>query len=187
MTKNKHASQKTIVKNRLVKITAIIILISLAAFFIVSNFLIPTNEPNNELDSAMNNRNSYTFQKEGELIFINNSGETIKKIDVEIADDDLQRELGLMMRRKMEEDQGMLFLFDRENPQSFWMKNTILSLDILYVNSNREIVKIIKNAVPYSEDSLPSIKPAQFVVEVIAGFTQKYGIKEGDKVAWIRD
>ena len=62
------------------------------------------------------------------------------------------------------------------------MKNTILSLDIMFVNENKEIVKIHRNTTPFSEKSLPSEKKAMYVVEVVAGFSDKYGVKEGDKI-----
>lgn len=66
--------------------------------------------------------------------------------------------------------------------QSFWMHNTVLSLDIIFVNSDLEIVTIQRNAQPYSDKSLPSTKPAQYVIEVNSGYTEKYNINEGDKV-----
>ncbi len=123
------------------------------------------------------------FKKQGELEFIGQkNNKEIKKIDVEIADTDRKRALGLMYRKTMEESQGMLFVFPISEPQSFWMKNTILSIDIMFVNENKEIVKIHKNTTPFSEKSLPSEKKAMYVVEVVAGFSDKYGIKEGDKI-----
>jgi uncharacterized membrane protein (UPF0127 family) len=66
------------------------------------------------------------------------------------------------------------------------MKNTIMSLDIIFVNENKEIIKIHKNTKPYSEESLPSVKPSIYVVEVIAGFCEKYGVKEGDKIEFTK-
>ena len=80
----------------------------------------------------------------------------------------------------------MLFIFSRQEYQSFWMRNTAISLDIIFVNSNNEIVTIHKNTNTFSDKSYPSTKPAIFVVEVIAGFTDKYGINVGDKIVWRR-
>lgn len=125
------------------------------------------------------------FLKEGELSFLNKEGKEIKKIDIEIADDEQQRAQGLMYRTSMEDAQGMLFKFDKSEPQSFWMHNTYISLDIIYVNENKEIVKICKNAEPLNENqNLNSEKNAQYVVEVVGGFSDKYGVAEGDKVAF---
>jgi uncharacterized membrane protein (UPF0127 family) len=130
---------------------------------------------------------AFTFQKQGLLIFSDAKDNTISKLDIEIADNEDKRNTGLMYRDKMDENQGMLFLFQVEEQQAFWMKNTILPLDIIFVNAKREVVSIQKNAEPYSEKSLPSFKPARYVVEVNAGYTDKYGIKEKTRIAWTKD
>ncbi len=127
------------------------------------------------------------FTKEGQLVFVNGqSGHPVVTIDIEIAEDDRARALGLMHRYSMLEKQGMLFIMAREEEQSFWMKDTYISLDILYVNADMEIVKIQKNTQPFSQESIPSIKPAKYVVEVVAGFCNKYSLKEGDRVEYER-
>jgi uncharacterized membrane protein (UPF0127 family) len=137
---------------------------------------------------ALNNNTGsgemHAFKKEGELVFFNEEKE-IKKIDIEIADTDYDRQLGLMYREKMTEDEGMLFIFPYEIIQSFWMRNTKISLDMIFVNSQKEIVTIHKNTTPYSEQSYASDQPSKYVVEVVAGFTDKFGIKVGDKVNWL--
>jgi len=81
----------------------------------------------------------------------------------------------------------MLFIFSTEEPQSFYMKNTVMPLDIIFINSKKHIVKIHKNTKPFSEQSLPSLKPAIYVVEVIAGYTDKHSIKEGQLIDWRRN
>lgn len=125
------------------------------------------------------------FKKEGELKFMKSDGKAeIRKIDVEIADNDDERTQGLMYRKSMDDNKGMLFIFGNEEPQSFWMKNTVMSLDIMYVNSEKKIVKIYRNTIPFSESSLPSGKPALYVVEVAAGYSDRYGIKEGDMIEY---
>ncbi len=126
----------------------------------------------------------YKFHKDGELTFTTKNGEYITTIDIELADTQEKRVRGLMFREHMKENQGMLFVFPREEYQSFWMKNTILPLDMIFVNKKREIVTIHKNTTPYSEQTYPSTEPAIYVIEVNAGFTDKYGIKTGDKIAW---
>jgi uncharacterized membrane protein (UPF0127 family) len=127
----------------------------------------------------------YHFKKEGELTFTDLTGNPTIKIDIEIADNDYERQLGLMKRESMGEMQGMLFIFPEEKYQSFWMFNTLFSLDMLFINSNKEIVTIHKNTKPLSEESYPSSKPAQYVLEVNGGFCDKYNIKVGDKVFWM--
>ena len=125
------------------------------------------------------------FQQEGTLTFLRaEDGESIKSIDIEVAQDELEIQRGLMYRRSMEPDQGMLFMMPVEEPQAFWMLNTYLSLDIIFINSNREIVKIQPNAQPRSLKSIPSQRPALYVVEVLAGFCVENGIEEGDRITF---
>lgn len=124
------------------------------------------------------------FFKEGELQFLSTDGKTIKKIDIEIARTDEKRAQGLMYRQSMDEMQGMLFLMEKLEPQSFWMRNTYISLDILYVNDQKEIVSIAKMAQPQSESPIPSGVPAIYVVEVNGGFCDRHQVKVGDKISW---
>lgn len=126
------------------------------------------------------------FNKEGELTFRSSDGEFIKKIDIEIAENDHERADGLMMRFKLEDTQGMLFIFEYDTIQSFWMRNTFVPLDMIFVNKNNEIVTIHKNTEILSDQSYRSTSPALYVVEVHAGFTDKYNIKTGDKIVWRR-
>ncbi|WP_295129399.1 DUF192 domain-containing protein [uncultured Chitinophaga sp.] len=125
------------------------------------------------------------FNKQGELSFISKAtGDTIRSIDVELATTNEQRATGLMYRKSMDESQGMLFIFPEAGQQSFYMKNTYISLDIVYVNADKEIVSVQKYATPLSEESLPSYKDAMYVVEVNAGFIDKHKIVFGDKIAF---
>lgn len=127
------------------------------------------------------------FKKQGEVYFQDSLKTLVKKIDVEIADNDDARHLGLMYREGMKEDQGMLFIFPKEEEQSFYMKNTVLPLDIIFVNARKQIVKIHKQTTPFSEKSLPSDKPSLYVIEVNSGFTDKFRIKEGSLIDWRRN
>lgn len=122
------------------------------------------------------------FKKEGELSFLKKDGKESVKIDIEVADTGSERQQGLMWRKSMPETEGMLFVFPEMDMQAFWMKNTIMPLDIIYVDDKKEIVKIYKNTTPYSEKSLPSEKKAIYVVETVAGFCDKFGIAAGDKI-----
>jgi uncharacterized membrane protein (UPF0127 family) len=124
-----------------------------------------------------------TFQKEGTLQFIDENGEMLATIDIEIASDDLERERGLMWRRSMERDQGMLFIMERSEMQSFWMLNTYLSLDIIFVDSDKRIVNIASNTKPQSLDPVRSTGPAKYVVEVLGGFCAEKRIEKGDRIA----
>lgn len=124
------------------------------------------------------------FQKEGELTFLTSGGIEISTIDIEIAETRLETAQGMMYRTRLEPDQGMLFVFPFERPQSFWMKNTQIPLDIIFINSNMQIVTIHRDAAPFDESSYPSSEPAKFVVEVNSGYTKEHGINVGDKIKW---
>lgn len=126
------------------------------------------------------------FQKEGTLHFISAEGDTTRTIDIEIADTESERTIGLMHRRSMPDTEGMLFIFDEEEQRSFWMRNTLIGLDILYIRANGEIESIAKYTVPKSERSIPSRGPALYVLEVIEGFCDRYAVKVGDKVTFER-
>jgi hypothetical protein len=127
------------------------------------------------------------FVKDGELTFQTKNNTYIQKIDIEIADNDDRRTRGLMDRIGMKENQGMLFIFPYDTIQSFWMKNTVMPLDIMFINRDNEIVTIHKNTVPFDTGAYASTKPASLVVEVNAGYTEKYGINVGDKIVWRRN
>lgn len=128
-------------------------------------------------------RNTHGFKKEGEVHFLKvNSNQTLTKIDVEIANTPKERNQGLMYRDVMPDSMGMLFIFDNSIVRTFWMKNTPVALDILFVNDEKEIVKIHQNTQPYSEDPLNSDRTARYVIEVNAGFCEKYQILEGHRV-----
>lgn len=126
------------------------------------------------------------FRRDAELVFLSAKGATRARIDVEIAERTADRWRGLMFREKMDENQGMLFIFPAEETLSFWMKDTPLALDIIYLNADRTIVTIRKNTVPYSEESVPSDVPAKYVVEVKAGFADRHRLEPGDKAFWQR-
>ncbi len=151
-----------------------VLAIAVIGFFIVNNFI--PKEPKLEY---------YTFTKEGELTFTDSLGTLKTKIDLEIADNEYERELGLMNRNEMKENQGMLFIFDTQKFQSFWMRNTLISLDMIFVNNQKRIVTIHKGTKILAETSYPSSEPAMYVVEVIAGYTDKHNIQVGDKIDWM--
>lgn len=125
------------------------------------------------------------FTKEGELVFFPTAErKESKQIDIEVASNDFETQQGLMFRQSMADTQGMLFIFEGMEPRSFWMKNTFISLDIIYIDNQRRVVSIQKNATPLSERSLPSDGPAQYVLEMNGGWSDKYGLKKGDQMDW---
>ena len=171
-SEQKSSKHKT--KLSLQQIVIGVLALAVIGFFIVNNFI--TNEPKVEY---------YTFTKEGELTFTDSLGTLKAKIDLEIADNEYERQLGLMNRKEMKENEGMLFIFPRQDYQSFWMRNTLISLDIMFVNDQKEIVTIHKNTKILSETSYPSSAPSIYVVETLAGFADRHNIQVGDKIDWM--
>lgn len=102
---------------------------------------------------------------------------------VELATTDAERAQGLMNRKELPEGQGMLFDFHRDQDVGFWMKNTYISLDMIFIRSDGRIMRIAENTVPLSEKIVPSNSPVRGVLEVIAGTSRKLGIAVGDRVA----
>lgn len=152
------------------------------AIVIIAVFVLAYIIPN--LTSKETDETEYTFMKEGTLTFTDSLNKPITKIDLEIADTDFDRQAGLMFRKSMEMNQGMLFVFPQQEMQSFWMRNTYISLDMIFINADKKIVTIHKNTKTLSDQSYPSTEPAQYVVEVVAGFADKYSLKVGDKINW---
>jgi len=101
---------------------------------------------------------------------------------VEIADTPSRRAMGLQYRRDLAPDRGMIFLFPDETIQSFWMKNTPLPLDMIFIGSNRKIVGIVEQTKPFSLDARSVNMPSQFVLEINGGLSKRHGIKAGDSV-----
>lgn len=109
-----------------------------------------------------------------------------QRFAVEIADDDAERTRGLMFRDTMARDHGMLFLFERQEPLAFWMKNTRIPLDIFYFDAARRLVSVA-SAPPCTTPqcpSYPSAKPGRFVLELNAGLSRELGTKPGDEIVF---
>ncbi|MFT4667086.1 MAG: uncharacterized membrane protein (UPF0127 family) [Polaribacter sp.] len=123
-----------------------------------------------------------TFKEEGSLSFKKADGTAIRSIKLEVADDEPQRNQGMMYRKSIPNDTGMIFLFPDVAPRSFWMKNTYVSLDIIFVGADKKIINIHENTATLTEQNFPSTAPAKYVVEVAGGYTNAYGIKAGDLI-----
>ncbi|MGD8427004.1 MAG: DUF192 domain-containing protein [Balneolaceae bacterium] len=130
-----------------------------------------------------NNDRSKSIKFVSTVSFLSSKGDTVSVLNVAIADDESERSEGLMDVRNLPESKGMLFIFDHSEPRSFWMANTPLPLDIIFVNENFEIVRIHHNAQPFSEKSLPSGKPAKYVIETNGGYCVSHDIQEGMTVS----
>jgi uncharacterized membrane protein (UPF0127 family) len=101
---------------------------------------------------------------------------------VDVADTPAKRELGLQYRRDLAADRGMIFLFPSESNHSFWMKNTPIPLDMIFISRDQKIVGIVERAVPFSTDSRSVPAASQFVLEINGGLAGHYGVKVGDSI-----
>ena len=110
------------------------------------------------------------------------SSSGVHAFNVELATNAAERERGLMFRKSLPEGQGMLFDFKRDQSVSFWMHNTYISLDMIFISDDGRIAHIVENAKPLSDDLIPSGAPVRGVLEVIAGTAQQLGIAPGDRV-----
>ncbi|MAZ77073.1 MAG: hypothetical protein CMF39_00155 [Legionellaceae bacterium] len=127
------------------------------------------------------------FQKEGELTLRKAQNDSVLvQLDIEISKGEYETQTGLMYRSSMENNRGMLFIFEDERPRYFYMKNTQFALDIIYVNGNGEVVSIQKDAQPLNQTSLPSEGPAQYVLEVNAGLSDLWNLEKGDIMDFTR-
>ena len=160
-------------------VTVALVLVALAAIaLILPRFF--SNESNRVQEIEIT-PHDIDFTRDGEVsIFKNDS--LIQTIEVEFAKNDEERALGLMYRSSMDEHQGMWFIFPEEAPRSFYMRNTEIPLDIIYLDKDKKVVSIAKNARPYDETSLPSEKPAMYVLEINGGLSDKWGIEKGDRM-----
>lgn len=158
-------------------------ILALAAAVIITLMVLKLGNTPEEIVSSNNDALDIAFNKQGELTFIDGvSGDSLAIIDIEVADNDQRRARGLMYRKSIPENAGMLFTHDMEQIQSFWMKNTHITLDMVFANADKKIVTIHANTKPMQEWSYASTEPALYVVEVNAGFCARNNIKNGDRI-----
>ena len=106
----------------------------------------------------------------------------VQVFSVEVATTDEEKQTGLMYRKELADGKGMLFDFNPEQEVSMWMKNTYVSLDMIFIRADGRILRIAENTEPLSTRIISSKGPARAVLEVVAGTAQKYGIRPGDRV-----
>ena len=139
-------------------------------------------EPKKALETA-----PITFTKEGDLSIFKKDGDSlITSIAIEIAENEYETATGLMYRKSMKEEQGMLFIFPDVAMHSFYMKNTEIPLDLIFIDENLKIVSFQKEAIPYDETSLSSQVPIKYVLEINAGLVDRWGLVVGDRITYER-
>jgi uncharacterized membrane protein (UPF0127 family) len=130
--------------------------------------------------------NEPQFTKEGELTFFNKNNNKIITIDIEIPDTPEEKRRGLMYRHVMADTEGMLFIHGMARYRFFWMKNTYIPLDMIFVDEEMQIVKIEENTKPLSEERIRVPRETQYTIEVNAGFCDKHGIEIGDSIQFLK-
>jgi len=118
-------------------------------------------------------------------IFIENKLNKNKEfLIVELAKNKFEKQKGLQCKKNLDKNKGMLFVWSNEDYRSFWMKNTNIPLDLIFINSNLKIVEVFFNALPLSESTIKSTKKAQYVLELNAGIFKKLGFNLGDRISF---
>ena len=124
------------------------------------------------------------FKNEGNLSILNDENKTLAEFKIEIADSPYERQTGMMYRDSLEEQHGMLFIFENSELRGFYMKNTLIPLDLLFIDENYEIVHIYSKATPYETASISSQLPAKYVFEINGGLSEQIGIQKGMKIKY---
>ncbi|MBN2723166.1 MAG: DUF192 domain-containing protein [Deltaproteobacteria bacterium] len=148
----------------------------------------PSVEKNDNQTSVVDKKETAGVPQNGldtEILKIHSSssGKTLT-VSVQLAVSESQQQMGLMFRKSMPESEGMLFVYPRMQRMGFWMKNTLIPLDMLFIDRDKKIVAIIEDANPHDETVLSPREKAMYVLEVNAGFAKKNQLKIGDKVSW---
>ena len=180
--KNKPVSSSGQVRSQLRNYYWGVFLFIIAVVAVVLILVLPDKAQENQQQT-----DAYTLQKNGTASFLDKSGKTFSSFDIEIAETPEKLQAGLMYRDSLASNQGMLFLFDNDEIRSFWMKNTYLPLDIVFINADSLVVSVSHNTVPFSEDKINSEGPSRYVLEINAGQAEKLNIVPGQKLIWHRN
>lgn len=125
----------------------------------------------------------FEFKNDTLLRFIQDKDTLTTRFEIELAESDYEKETGLMHRKEMKPDQGMLFIYDIEATRpSFYMKNTHIPLDLIYLGKHMKIVDFYLNTIPFSEELIPSEALSRYVLEVNAVSVNQLKLNEGDQV-----
>ena len=105
-------------------------------------------------------------------------------LSIEIADEPNERSRGLMFRDALDDDSGMLFIYPVPRIASFWMKNTLIPLDMIFIDQSGEVTSIARETVPYSLKPVRSTVPVKYILEIDGGDAERLGIEAGNKMSW---
>ncbi|PPR79572.1 MAG: hypothetical protein CFH01_00318 [Alphaproteobacteria bacterium MarineAlpha2_Bin1] len=140
------------------------------------------NNTSSSYSQELEKQDTIYFNKS--MVFIFNENNKIAEFTIELVNTKEKRERGLMYRKALNKNAGMLFDFKNSKKVSFWMKNTYIPLDIIFIDRRGYIVKTHENAVPHSIKSIDSEFLVRYVLEINAGLIDKFNINIGDKVVY---
>ncbi len=160
-----------------IRLNSILLLVALICFSAVS----ACKSSGNKKSSSSTDQGP-VFNYSHPLSFISDQDSIIAKVKVAVADTPEKRDAGLMNVKDLPEYDGMLFIFKKPQPLSFWMANTPLPLDIIFIDKDYKIIRIYHSTTPYSKNELSSGSPAQYVVELNGGYCINHDVTEGMKV-----
>lgn len=126
----------------------------------------------------------YSFRHDGDLQILASDGSVKTAFAIEIVQTEEEIMRGLKFRETMAENQGMLFIFSNPDYYDFWMQDTYLPLDMLFIGADKTIFQIHENAQPFSEERISPTQPNNYVLELNAGIAKKLNISPGDKITW---
>ena len=161
-----------------------LIIYTFALLIVIAIYIYLANMQQDRPTLTESSRSEPAFRKDGELQFRNQEGDILSTIEIEIVESGVARAQGLMFRRSMAMNRGMLFVFDFSHNVEMWMRNTYIPLDMIFVREDKTIAFIETYTVPLSEETIYCPEPVKYVIEVNAGFTGRYGIRNGQQVDW---
>jgi uncharacterized membrane protein (UPF0127 family) len=129
----------------------------------------------------------YAFRNDGSLDIVAKDGSIKGSFKIEIVEKEEEVMRGLKYRESMEPDQAMLFIFAKPDYYDFWMQDTYLPLDMLFIGSDETIFQIEENAKPFSEERISPTQVNNYVLEINAGIAKQMNIQTGDKISWKRN
>ncbi|HRY84742.1 MAG TPA: DUF192 domain-containing protein [Candidatus Cloacimonadota bacterium] len=135
---------------------------------------------------AEESKPSPVFRKDGSLDILAPDGTVKTSFDLEIVESESEVRQGLKYRDKMADNQAMLFILDGQGPSGFWMQDTYLSLDMLFIDREQNIFQIETHTTPFSEERIEPEKINKYTLEIKAGIAEKLNIQKGDKIRWQR-
>jgi uncharacterized protein len=124
------------------------------------------------------------FRQDGTLDVLTADGTVRATLNIEVAEGDSAQARGLMERTSLPAMSGMLFVGDREEPKGFWMENTPMPLDIIFISADSQVVNIVERTRPFSRESIESEGPAKYVLEIRAGMSERLGLTDSTRFRW---